>query len=125
MDNEAGPVEVAADIEACHWAKALWGSDVERFVPSRWTNASDEAQKSFMAFGFHPFVCPAKQEFGPMVIGTLMAALAENVSSEDWLLKLSEMSSNAAQRELEKALDGEGPLVSDRSTYEGIRIIMK
>ena len=125
MENEAGPVDVAADIETCQRTEALWGADRERFVPSRWINASDGARKSYMAFGFPPFVCPAKHEFGPMIIGILVAALAENVSSEDWLLKLSENSSDVAQRELEEALNGEGTLVSDRSTYEGIRIIKK
>ena len=125
MDNETGPVDVAADIEACQRTEALWGADVERFVPSRWINASDEARKSYMAFGFHPFVCPAKHEFGPMIIGILVAALAENVSSEDRLLKLSEGSSDVAQRDFGKALNWEGSLVSDRMTYEGIRIIRK
>lgn len=125
MDNEAGPVDVAADIEACQRTEALWGADRERFVPSRWMNASDEARKSYMAFGSYPFVCPAKHEFGPMIIGILVAALAENVSSEDWGLKLSENSSDVAQRDLEKALKGEGTLASDRSTYEGIKIVKK
>lgn len=125
LDNEPGPVNVAADIEACQRTKALWGADAERFVPSRWISASDEAKKSFMAFGVNPFVCPAKHEFGPMIIVIMVAALAEKVSSENWHLKLSEESSDVAQRDLEKALDGEEPLVSDRSTYEGIRIIKK
>ena len=78
-----------------------------------------------MAFGSRPFMCPAKPEFGPMIIGILVAALAEFVSSDDWLLKMSEESSDVAQRDLEKALNGEEPLVSDRSTYDGIRIIKK
>lgn len=125
MDNETGPVDVQADIEACQRTEALWGADSERFVPSRWINASDEARDSFMAFGSKPFVCPAKHEFGPMIIGILVAALAEFVSSEDWLLKLSESNSDVAQRDLERALNGDKPLVSDRSTYEGIRIIRK
>ena len=57
-----------------------------------------------------------------MIIGMLVV-LAENVSSEDWLLKLSESSSDFAQRDLEKAPNGEGILVSDRSTHEGIRCV--
>ena len=127
MDNRAGPENVAADIETCQRTKALWGADTERFVPSRWNNASDDAQKSYMAFGVRPFACPAKPEFGPMMIGILMAAFADQVKSEEWHVKLGGSGLDSAQRKLklEKALSGEEPLVSDRSTYEGIRIVKK
>ena len=125
MDNRSGPEDVAADIETSQRSKALWGADAQRFIPSRWTNASEEARDSYMAFGAKPFVCPAKAEFGPMIIGTLVAAFADHVSPENWDLKLAKGSSEAAQRDFEKALNGEGPLLSDRSTYEGIRIIRK
>ena len=125
MDNRPGPEEVAADIETCQRTKALWGADAECFVPSRWTNASDDAQKSYMAFGVPPFVCPAKAEYGPMVIGILVAAFADHINSEGWHVKLGESSLDVTQREFENALSGEEPLASDRSTYEGIRIVKK
>lgn len=125
MDNRAGSENVAADIETCQRTEALWGADAERFVPSRWNNASDDAQKSYMAFGISPFVCPAKNEFGPMMIGILMAAFADHVNCEDWHVKLGERSSDFDKCKLEKALSGEEPLVSDRSTYEGIKIVKK
>ena len=125
MDSAAGPENVAADIEACQRSKALWGADAERFVPSRWNHASDEAQASYMAFGVSPLGCPAKPNFGPMLIGILVAAFAGHVSSEDWRVELSEGSSENSRRDLDKALNGEMPLASDRSTYEGIRIIRK
>ena len=125
MDNGAGPEDVAADVESCQRTKALWGANADRFVPSRWINATDEAKKSYMAFGVSPFVCPAQAEFGPMMIGILVAAFADQVSSDGWHLELDESSWNVAQRGLDKALNGEEPLVSDRSTYEGIRIIKK
>ena len=120
MENRPGPEDVAADIETCQRSEALWGADALRFIPSRWTNASDEARKYYMAFGAPPFVCPAKAEFGPMIIGILVAAFVDHLSSEHWQLKSS---SKAAQRDLDKALNGEGPLLSDRST--GITIIRK
>ena len=123
MDNEPGPKNVAADIEACQRSETLWGGDAQRFVPSRWTNASKEAQESYMAFGVAPFLCPAKGEFGPMMIGILVAAFADGISSENWHLRLGESSSDVAQCNLEKALGGEEPLVSDRKTYDGLRII--
>lgn len=78
-----------------------------------------------MAFGLQPFLCPAKDVFGPMLIGILVAAFAGHVSSEDWHVKLSESSLEAVRRDFDKALSGEMPLASDRSTYEGIMIIQK
>lgn len=125
MDNRAGPENVAADIESCQRTEALWGADAQHFVPSRWINASKEAKESYMAFGVSPFLCPAKDNFGPMSIGILVAAFANHVSPKDWHLKLGQSSSGVAQRNFDKALRGEEPLVSDRSAYEGIRIIKK
>lgn len=125
MDNAAEPVDVTADIKAYQRTKAIWGADAERFIPSRWVNTSDGARTTYMNFGVHPFVCPAKAEFGPMMIGILVAAFTDNLSSEDWDLRLGEKSSDAAQCDFDKALSGEQPLESDRSTYEGIRIMKK
>ena len=125
LDDRPGPEDVAADIEACQRNQEVWGADSQWFVPSRWITASDEAQKSYMAFGVSRFVCPARGEFGPMMIGILVAAFSHHVSSEKWHLKLGEGSLDVAQRRLDKALCGEEPLISDRSTYEGIRIVRK
>ena len=125
MSDKPASELVAADIEACQRNQALWGADAQRFVPSRWNNASPEAQSSYMAFGVSPFVCPAKGEFGPMMIGILVAAFRHHVSSEEWHLKSGEGSLDVVQRGLEKALSGEEPLTSDRSTYEGIRLVKK
>ena len=125
MGNKTEPEDVAADIEACQRSEALWGADAQHFNPSRWINASDEARRLFMAFGVPPFVCPAKVEFGPTMIGILVAVFADRIKSEDWDLKLAVGCSDAAQCDLDKALNGEGSLVSDRNTYEGIRIVGK
>ena len=125
MDDKPEPEEVAADVEACQRSQVLWGPDAQRFIPSRWNTASDEAQKFYLAFGASPFVCPAKGEFGPMMIGILVAAFTRHVSSEEWNLKPGEGSPDVVQRGLDKALSGEEPLISDRSTYEGIRIVRK
>ena len=132
MSNEKGPQKVAADIETCQRSQELWGQDAEHFIPSRWSNVSKAAENSFMAFGVSPFVCPAKADFGPMLIGILVAAFAHHVSSKDWHVKLGERSAGVAQRDfdkaqrnLDKALRGEVPLASDRSTYEGLRIVKK
>lgn len=125
MKKRRGLQNVAANIGACQRNETLWGGNAQRFDPSRWINASNEAQDSYMAFGVHPFVCPAKNEFGPMMIGILVAALAHHISAEDWHLELGEHTSEIAQSKFDKALRREEPLVSDRSTYEGISIIRK
>ena len=125
MDNKAGPEDVAADVERCQRNKTIWGEEADRYDPSRWNKLSDNAKDSFMAFGVKPFLCPAKPVFGPMMIGILVAAFASHVSSDDWYLELSDSSEDAAQRDFDKALNGEKPLVADRSTYEGIRMIKK
>ena len=125
MDKKAGPEDVAADVERCQRNKTIWGEDADRYDPSRWNGASDKARDSFMAFGVKPFLCPAKPVFGPMMIGILVAAFAGHVSSDDWYLELSDSSLGDAQHHFDKALNGEEPLVADRSTYEGIRMIKK
>lgn len=125
MKGPRGLQYVAANIEACQRNETLWGANAQRFDPSRWINASKEAQDFYMAFGIFPFVCPAKTEFGPMMIGILVAAFAHYISAEDWHLELGEHTSEIAQSKFDRALRGEEPLVSDRSTYEGISIIRK
>ncbi|KAM0805620.1 hypothetical protein BDR22DRAFT_884600 [Usnea florida] len=124
MDNKAGPEDVAADVESCQRNKTIWGEDADRYDPSRWNNLSDEAKDSYMAFGVKPFLCPAKPAFGPMMIGILVAAFAGQLTSDKWYPALNDSTSDAAQ-DFDKALNGEKPLVSDRSTYEGIRMIKK
>ena len=125
MDNRAGPEDVAADVESCQRKEKIWGRHPDRYDPSRWNNLSDEAKDSYMAFEVKPFLCPAKPVFGPMMIGILVAAFAGQVLSDDWYLALNDSSLGDAQRHFDKVLNGEKPLVADRSTYEGIRMIEK
>ncbi|MCJ1228754.1 hypothetical protein MMC12_005417 [Toensbergia leucococca] len=80
------PEDVAADIESCHRDLSVWGQDSLNFNPSRWNNLSDEARNAFMPFGGTPFICPAKKNFGPRMIGVLVAALAVDLS-DFWKLK--------------------------------------
>ena len=124
MDTKAGPEDVAADVESCQRNKTIWGEDADRYDPSRWNDSSDEAKDSYIAFGVKPFLCPAKPVFSPMMIGILVAAFAGQLSSDKWYPALNDSSSDAAQ-DFDKALNGEKHLVSDRSTYEGIRMIKK
>ena len=75
---------VAADIEACHRSCQAWGEDSMLFVPKRWKQISTTAPAAFMPFGERPFICPAKPNFGPHMIGVLVAALAAKLPGKSW-----------------------------------------
>lgn len=109
-----GARTVAADIEACQRDPDIWGPQSLEFVPSRWRDLSPDIQNSFMPFGGPPFVCPTKKEFGPRMIGLLVAALAQRISKDDgWALNN------------EENWDGQGPfppLDTSRKAYHSLSI---
>ncbi|GLA86434.1 hypothetical protein AtubIFM56815_010699 [Aspergillus tubingensis] len=82
-DGRNGAVDetFAADIEACHLDKSIWGKDVLEYKPSRFATLTEEQKEAYMPFGISPFLCPAKPVFGPrmvgMVVGILFLALQE------------------------------------------------
>ncbi len=78
-------VAFAADIEQCQRGEE-WGPDSKLFEPSRWNKIRKEDHPPFMPFNTTPFACPAKYGFGPRMVGTLVAALASRISSEDWTI---------------------------------------
>ncbi|GLA09561.1 hypothetical protein AnigIFM60653_011892 [Aspergillus niger] len=71
----------AADIEACHLDKSIWGTDALGYKPTRFATLTEEQKEAYMPFGSAPFLCPAKPVFGPrmigMVVGILFLALQE------------------------------------------------
>lgn len=77
---------VAADIEGCQRNPAIWGPESLKYIPGRWKNPSLATRRAFMPFGGGPFLCPAKKDFGPRMIGVLVAALATNITTKDWRL---------------------------------------
>ncbi|KAJ5964909.1 Cytochrome P450 [Penicillium vulpinum] len=80
----------SADIEGCHLRSDIWGSDAERFNPSRWSALTPAQRDAFMPFGCPPFECPAKPTFGPrmigVLVGSLLAALEDQDLSRIWTL---------------------------------------
>ena len=74
----------AADIESCQRKTGTWTIDGTLFEPSRWTKTAEDVRPALMSFGDSPFVCPAKGEFGPQMIGILVAALTVEISAERW-----------------------------------------
>ena len=119
LPSEAKPRVVAANIEACHRRNSIWGTDSEQFVPSRWGYATPEMRGAFMPFGGQPFVCPAKAEFGPHMIGLLVAALATHVSPREWAL------ATVKGTGLEEFGLGYEPLDSARNAYGDVVLVRK
>ncbi|KAH9218008.1 hypothetical protein DL95DRAFT_521801 [Leptodontidium sp. 2 PMI_412] len=70
--------EVAIDIEYLHRDANTWGIDTLRFLPARWS-MKRFTKDGYMPFGMGSFECPAKNKFGPMMIGVLVGALMGGV----------------------------------------------
>ncbi|MCJ1458325.1 hypothetical protein MMC28_008696 [Mycoblastus sanguinarius] len=117
MSGKSEPELVAADIEACHRIPAIWGDDVRTFRPSRWSEVGNDAREAFMPFGGSTFVCTAKQDFGPRMVGVLVAALAARIEAGEWKLEVGAAGSDRGQE-----LSGREPLVSERMGYEWMMI---
>lgn len=102
---------VSADVEACQRKPDIWGPRSFEFLPQRWENISEEARKTFTPFGGKTFTCPAKQEFGPRIIGVLVAALTEYITEENCDIKSGKGNEDIFSR---------GPLSSNRRAYGSI-----
>lgn len=102
---------VSADVEACQRKPDVWGSRSFEFLPQRWENISEEARKTFTPFGGKTFTCPAKQEFGPRIIGVLVAALTEYITEENFDIESEKAKEDIFSR---------GPLSSNRRAYGSV-----
>ncbi|KAL8834371.1 MAG: hypothetical protein Q9170_003781 [Blastenia crenularia] len=87
LSSTEQPELVAANIEACHRLAEIWGDDSHSYRPARWSAATKSMKDAFMPFGGGSWACPAKAIFGPRLIGLLVAALASNITSEEWELE--------------------------------------
>ena len=102
------PRRLAADIEGCQRSTTLWGPSADAFEPSRWISIDHTREREILlAFGTPPFLCPAQERFGIMMIALLVAALLE-VVGKDW-----ELSGNG----MAEILAGGKPLLTGREDY--------
>ena len=108
LASKSTPETVAADIEGCQRNPAIWGPQSLQYMPGRWKNLSLPARKAFMPFGGGLFLCPAKKDFGPRMIGILVAALAVEITAKEWRLGGTPDG---------KTLHPEEPLDSEREAY--------
>ena len=110
--NDDPPEHFAADIEFLHRDANIWGEDSLSFNPSRWKDVSKECQDAYMPFGWKSFTCPAKDDFGPRMIGLAVAALvAEFEHGWTW---------HAARSE--DQIDVDGPLEAERDSYVTLQL---
>jgi len=109
------PEIVAADIEYVQRDSRFWGADCLRFNPSRWEEVAGKSCDAYMPFGWKPFVCPAEKEFGPRMIGILVAALVSGFE-EGWTWK-------AMRRE--DVIDNGEPLNLERESYKTLKLCKK
>lgn len=68
-----------------------------------------------MPFGEKSFICPAKRDFGPRMIGVLIAALADCITAEDWSLENGGVEENVYSG---------CPLLSGREAYHSLRLLL-
>lgn len=103
-----------ADIEGLHRDTEIWGSDADCFRPSRWASISHESEqlKAWMPFGASPFLCLAKPDFAPRMIGILVAALVDAFADVKYELRVE-----GPRGQMDMA-EFYGPLRSERDSYE-------
>ncbi|KAL8966078.1 MAG: hypothetical protein Q9183_003530 [Haloplaca sp. 2 TL-2023] len=102
---------IAADIEACHRLPEIWGDESHKYQPLRWHTDASSMKKAFMPFGGKPSLCPAQANFGPLMIGVLVAALATILSPSVWRLEFEAKKLTGDS----EVLDDDMELNSDRS----------
>ncbi|KAL4948654.1 hypothetical protein BDW69DRAFT_189066 [Aspergillus filifer] len=110
FEGEEGHVIGAADVEACHLDKKVWGHDATEFNPDRWRKASIMQELSFLPFGSRPSLCPAHARVGPMLVGLLVGSCWD-------MFKDMEMRSDD-EEEVEGLKAGEG-MRYYRGAYDG------
>ena len=109
-EHKLDPEVVGADIERMHRDPWLWGTKAWGFRPSRW--GGSKISEAYMPFGSRPFVCPAAKQFGPWMIGLLVAALAEGFQ-EGWTWEA---------KVREDMIDSKWPLSLERDSYGTVEL---
>lgn len=110
--DNTDPELLAADIEFLHHDSQVWGEDALEFKPSRWEDATDESRMAFMPFGAKPFICPAKTDTGPRMIGLFVAALLAAAHGK-WQCEATSA---------EDSIERDGPLELGRDSYSTLTL---
>jgi hypothetical protein len=116
--DDGSSILAIADLEGLHRDTEVWGPDADCFKPLRWEsiNLHPKQLKAWMPFGGSPFVCPAKSEFGPRMIGILVASLVEAFSDAKF-----ELQREGPRGRMDIAVF-HGPLHSERNSYEELSL---
>ena len=108
--------DFVADIEGCHRNPDIWDAP-NTFIPSRWSDISQEARQAWMPFGHGILACPAQSHYGPWIIAVLVAALSTHIKKSDFALSLHKEGGGSV-----KGLPENEPLAADRTAYRAIII---
>ncbi|PVH79422.1 hypothetical protein DL98DRAFT_516060 [Cadophora sp. DSE1049] len=111
INRQLSDALVAIDIEHIHRDAQNWGHDVLEFRPARWDEKKFK-KMAYMSFGMGRFECPAKNTFGPMMIGVLVGTLLAGVD-EEFELCLDGVGGEVL---------GLGPLEGGREAYVGLQL---
>ena len=103
---------VAVDIEGLHRGKD-WGEDAKYFKPERWET---KPNNPYLPFGYRPFTCPAKDKFGPKMIGLLVATMVEGFQREKKDTEIWEIQEEGDE------IAGSDPLSLEREAFSSLRV---
>ncbi|KAF8854538.1 hypothetical protein BDZ45DRAFT_656535 [Acephala macrosclerotiorum] len=95
-------------VETLQRNSQYWGSDALKFYPSRFVEMRLSSKVPYLPFGAGSFECPAKNNFGPVMIGVLLSSLVLGVGREYRL----------SGPRAEDMLTGNAPLENGRVAYE-------
>ncbi|KAF2137767.1 uncharacterized protein K452DRAFT_291347 [Aplosporella prunicola CBS 121167] len=116
-DSSGESQKLAADIEALHRDSKEWPGEGEanasKFWPPRWYGHNGR-NTTFLSFGGGPFLCPARQDFGPRMLALLVGAFS-TVVRDEWRVKGDHSSKIAT----------EAPLDTGRDSYMSLQIEKK
>ncbi|KAE8450813.1 hypothetical protein EG329_005726 [Mollisiaceae sp. DMI_Dod_QoI] len=73
--------KVSVDVENLQRNPEFWGLDASEFQPGRF-DGMKLCKMPFLPFGAGVFECPAKNTFGPMMIGILVSALTLRIGKQ-------------------------------------------
>ena len=114
-------VRFAADIEACQRSNEDFTcpqdpSGLLTFWPARWHSIEGQAEREgFLAFGATPLQCPARANFGFMMISLLVGVVLEALDDE-WTV-------TGSDDELSDIMTLSKPLRTGRGDYSGLRFV--
>lgn len=118
---------LAADIESSLLNVDIWGAETHQFNPARWYKMTKDQKKRLiyeppMTFGSDRNTCPAKEVYGPRMIGILVGALLVGLEGKDDSAKMS-WRLECRDPKVMAELEARGRLRLERDAYEDLMLV--